>query len=107
MATIRTVHAALDEALAHHNAGRVAEAKPIYEAVLQQQPDNPVALHQLGLIASVRSAERSVISAVLSGSRDLALQAFATHPLVGDLALARKLLEDTLSATPSLGRLLR
>ena len=40
----------LAEALRRHHAGRVDEARALYEAVLAQEPDNAHALHFLGLI---------------------------------------------------------
>jgi protein O-GlcNAc transferase len=46
-----TLEQALQLALDHHRAGRLAEAEPIYRQVLAQQPDHPEALHLLGLIA--------------------------------------------------------
>jgi protein O-GlcNAc transferase len=41
----------LDAALAHHRAGRTAQAKTIYHQILQVQPGQPDALHLLGLLA--------------------------------------------------------
>jgi tetratricopeptide (TPR) repeat protein len=40
----------LDAGLAHHEAGRLAEAAAVYREVLKQSPDNPDALNLLGLI---------------------------------------------------------
>ena len=42
---------ALERALQHHSAGRLAEAESIYQQVLQSDPNQPVALHLLGVIA--------------------------------------------------------
>ncbi|MDN7492155.1 tetratricopeptide repeat protein [Burkholderia sp. AU45274] len=42
---------ALQTALAHHQAGRLAEAKTLYDAILTAQPGQPDALHFLGLLA--------------------------------------------------------
>lgn len=47
MATIKDVLAA---ALAHHQAGRLAQAAAGYQAVLDTQPDHPDALHLLGVV---------------------------------------------------------
>ena len=41
----------LENALAHHQAGRIKLAKRRYEEVLLKQPDQPDALHLLGVIA--------------------------------------------------------
>ena len=39
-------------ALRHHQAGRLAEAEPLYQQVLAQQPEHPNALILLGMIAN-------------------------------------------------------
>jgi protein O-GlcNAc transferase len=41
----------LNTALAHHQAGRLTEAKSIYDTILQANPRHPDALHFLGLLA--------------------------------------------------------
>jgi tetratricopeptide (TPR) repeat protein len=41
---------AIDEGLAHHEAGRLAEAEDLYRQVLEQDPDHPDALNLLGVI---------------------------------------------------------
>jgi hypothetical protein len=43
-----SVDAAMDLALQHHNAGRFAEAEQVYRSILEQVPENPYALHNLG-----------------------------------------------------------
>ena len=51
-------------------------------------------LHQLGLVATVRAAERAVAEAALSRSEHALLRAFVTHPLVGSLDAARALAQS-------------
>ncbi|MFN4241922.1 MAG: tetratricopeptide repeat protein [Tepidisphaerales bacterium] len=46
-----TVQQALDLALKHHHAKNYVEAERIYRQILAQQPNNPDALHLLGMIA--------------------------------------------------------
>jgi 6-phospho-beta-glucosidase len=70
-------------------------------------PLAPLDLHQLGLIASVRASEQAVIGAVTQQSRELALRAFAIHPLVGSPTIARRLLDGVLADDPALAELLR
>ncbi len=41
----------IQNALSHHQAGRLQEAEAIYQSILQEQPQNPRALHLLGVIA--------------------------------------------------------
>jgi protein O-GlcNAc transferase len=42
---------ALESGVQHHSAGRLAEAESLYYQVLKSIPDQPVALHLLGVIA--------------------------------------------------------
>ena len=46
-----TIQQVIDLAVQHHNAGRLPEAESIYQQILQTNPDQPVALHLLGVIA--------------------------------------------------------
>ncbi|PMS22528.1 glycosyltransferase [Trinickia dabaoshanensis] len=41
----------LNKALAHHQAGRLADAKTLYARILSAQPKHPDALHFMGLLA--------------------------------------------------------
>ena len=45
------IQQSLDLAVQHHTAGRLPEAESIYQQILQVDPDQPVALHLLGVIA--------------------------------------------------------
>ena len=46
--SMNDIHDTLQSALAHHQAGRLAEAKTLYDAILTAQPGQPDALHFLG-----------------------------------------------------------
>ena len=46
-----TIQQAIDLAVQHHNAGRLPQAERIYQQILQIDPNQPVALHLLGVIA--------------------------------------------------------
>lgn len=46
-----SIEQAIDFAMGHHNAGDLQQAKKIYEQVLQIDPNQPVVLHLLGVIA--------------------------------------------------------
>jgi len=70
-------------------------------------PLPPLTLHELGLVCAVRAAERAVIDATVYGSRELALRAFAVHPLVGSPRIARRLLDGVLADYPGLAESLR
>ena len=47
--------------------------------------------HELGLMCTVKSCERAIVTAALTGSQAAALRAFALHPLVASLGAARAL----------------
>ncbi len=68
-------------------------------------PQDAPAPAQLELMQRVKDVEHLVVLAAGSGVREAALQAFARHPLVGDAALAGKLLAGYEAAFPELGRL--
>ena len=44
----------IDQALAHHQAGRLLQAEAIYRRILKAQPDDADALHLLGVVAHQR-----------------------------------------------------
>ncbi|WP_113700044.1 6-phospho-beta-glucosidase [Nonomuraea lactucae] len=66
---------------------------------------DPLPGHALGLVASVKAVEQAVIEAAETGSRAAALRAFATHPLVDSVGVARRLLEHYERELPQLGYL--
>ena len=53
----------------------------------------PVAGEMLGLMAQVKAAEQLIIEATRERSRELAWRAFAAHPLVDSVAVARLLVD--------------
>jgi 6-phospho-beta-glucosidase len=70
-------------------------------------PAEPLDLHQTGLVCAVRAAERAVIQAVTTRSREAALRAFLIHPLVGSPTVARRLLDGVLADHAQVAELLR
>ncbi|MFJ6696390.1 6-phospho-beta-glucosidase [Streptomyces sp. NPDC091272] len=61
--------------------------------------------HEAGLVAAVKAVERCVLAAGESGSAQEAVKAFALHPLVDSVQVARRLLEGYRNAHPGLGYL--
>lgn len=53
-ASLRDLQRSLDEAVAHHQAGRLAEAGRLYQMVVDAQPRATPALHLLGVVAYQR-----------------------------------------------------
>ncbi|MCF3183157.1 6-phospho-beta-glucosidase [Streptomyces polychromogenes] len=65
----------------------------------------PLPLHAVGLVTSVKAAERAVLAAAASGSRADAVKAFALHPLVDSVSVARRLLDGYAAEHPGLAYL--
>lgn len=61
--------------------------------------------HAVGLVQSVKFAERTVIRAALEGSREDAIAAFALHPLIDGVGVARRLLDEACRRFPELAHL--
>ena len=55
-------------------------------------PVSPLPGHALGLVQQVKAVDELVIRAATEQSRSLAVQAFALHPLVDSVNVARELL---------------
>ncbi|MET9951247.1 6-phospho-beta-glucosidase [Streptomyces sp. NPDC006339] len=53
----------------------------------------PLPSHAVGLVTAVKAVEREVLAAAESGSRAAAVRAFALHPLVDSVTVARRLVE--------------
>ncbi|MCR6487592.1 6-phospho-beta-glucosidase [Amycolatopsis sp. OK19-0408] len=66
---------------------------------------DPLPDHALGLVTAVKAVERATIEAATTGSRAAALRAFALHPLVGSVPVARRLLDAYAAAHPELAYL--
>ena len=62
------------------------------------QPTDPLAPEMLGLVQHAKAYERLTIEAALTGSRDTALKALVTNPLVGDVDRAAPMLDALLDA---------
>ncbi|MFI2733857.1 6-phospho-beta-glucosidase [Streptomyces sp. NPDC018711] len=62
----------------------------------------PLPYHAVGLVTAVKAVEREVLAAVESGSRATAVKAFALHPLVDSVAVARRLVEGYTAEHPGL-----
>jgi predicted O-linked N-acetylglucosamine transferase (SPINDLY family) len=69
-----TIEQAMQVALAHHQANRLAEAEAIYREVLSQVPDHGGALHLLGVLAGQVGRPAAAI--------ELIARAIAVNPVV-------------------------
>ncbi|MET9254769.1 6-phospho-beta-glucosidase [Streptomyces sp. NPDC003717] len=66
---------------------------------------DPLPAHAAGLVTAVKAVEREVLEAARTGSRAAALRAFALHPLVDSVTVARRLLDGYARAHPGLAHL--
>jgi 6-phospho-beta-glucosidase len=66
---------------------------------------DPLPGHATGLVCAVKAVEREVLSAAASGSRTTAVKAFALHPLVDSVDVARRLVEGYTAVHPGLAYL--
>ncbi|MFF0593681.1 6-phospho-beta-glucosidase [Streptomyces antibioticus] len=65
----------------------------------------PLPGHAAGLVTAVKAVEREVLAAAESGSRATAVKAFALHPLVDSVNVARRLVEGYREVHPGLAYL--
>ncbi|MBT2364468.1 6-phospho-beta-glucosidase [Streptomyces sp. ISL-10] len=66
---------------------------------------DPLPGHATGLVTSVKAVEREVLEAAGSGSRAAAVKAFALHPLVDSVSVARRLIDAYRAEHPGLAYL--
>ncbi|WP_330286554.1 6-phospho-beta-glucosidase [Streptomyces sp. NBC_00576] len=66
---------------------------------------DPLPDHASGLVCSVKAVEREVLAAAESGSRSTAVKAFALHPLVDSVNVARRLVDGYTAVHPGLAYL--
>ena len=67
---------------------------------------DPLPYHAVGLVTAVKAVERAVLDAAASGSRADAVRAFALHPLVDSVSVARRLVDGYTQVHPGLSYLL-
>ncbi|MFH9726664.1 6-phospho-beta-glucosidase [Streptomyces sp. NPDC017254] len=66
---------------------------------------SPLPYHAVGLVTAVKAVEREVLAAAESGSRATAVKAFALHPLVDSVTVARRLVDGYTAEHPGLAYL--
>jgi 6-phospho-beta-glucosidase len=66
---------------------------------------DPLPGHAAALVGAVKAVEREVLAAAASGSRARAVAAFALHPLVDSVEVARRLVEEYTAVHPGLAYL--
>jgi 6-phospho-beta-glucosidase len=74
---------------------------------LEVLPGNGLPQAQAELVARVKEVERTTIRAAVTGSRALALEALAAHPVMTSRAAAERILDGYLALLPALSERLR
>ena len=89
------------------DAGRLAVIRSILQAMAQGHPRAPEVRVAQSLEEAVAGTDSvfGAIRAALEGSLDLAVAAFAHHPLIDGVGVARELLERARAEFPELGYL--
>lgn len=94
-------------ALSGLDADAVVEVPAVVDgAGARALPSSPPDLFQIGLMQQVKAVERLTIEAAVTGSSDAALKAFALHPLVDSVSVARDLLRGYVEAIPEVAAVL-
>jgi 2-polyprenyl-3-methyl-5-hydroxy-6-metoxy-1,4-benzoquinol methylase len=87
----------LEEALEHHQAGRLGEAEHIYRAILRSQPHHPDASHLLGVVAAQRAQPERAVELIENAIR-LDPTVAAYHSNLGKALRAQDLHDAATSA---------
>jgi 6-phospho-beta-glucosidase len=66
---------------------------------------SPLDDHAAALVTSVKAVDRAILDAATGGARSAALKAFALHPLVDSVGVARRLLDGYRAHHPELAYL--
>lgn len=87
----------LQQALAHHQAGRLQQAERLYRDILAREPEHPDALHLLGVIAHQTGQHEQAVALI-----ELAIQvqprAPAYHNNLGEVLTALNRLDQAIAA---------
>lgn len=94
-----TIHGLPDDAVVE--VPTLVDANGVHP-LTTDQPD----LHQVGLMSLVKSVERHTIAAALTGSKEEAVAAFALHPLVDSVTVARSLVAGYIERIPEVAAVL-
>lgn len=67
-------------------------------------PQAPLTGPELGLVTTVKACEELVIEAALTGDRELAWKALASHPLVDSITVAKDVLDAYIEKNPAIAK---
>ena len=92
-----TIQQALDLAVQHHTAGRLSDAESIHQQILRSDPNQPIALHLLGVIAHQVGKNDTAVDLI---ARALAIKPdyVEAHPNLGNTLQKTGRLEDAVAS---------
>jgi tetratricopeptide (TPR) repeat protein len=91
------VQSALREAIAHHKAGRLAQAEDGYRRILAEAPQHPGALHMLGLLA-FHTGNNDLAVRLIGEAISRAPDFPAAHSDLGNALLAQGRAQDAIAS---------
>jgi predicted O-linked N-acetylglucosamine transferase (SPINDLY family) len=92
-----TISDALELAIGHHGAGRLAEAEALYRQVLAAQPNHAEAHHLLGVIAQ-QCGRADVAAELIRRAIELGLRTASAHSNLGEAYRRTGRLDDAIAA---------
>ena len=108
-AQILAIKGRLKRALVQHRAGQLNDAEALYQGILNEAPEQPDALHLLGLIRGEQGQEHIGIELIERALRVRPLAAAYHHNIaglyrrVGEMALAKARFQDAFTLKPDYG----
>jgi tetratricopeptide (TPR) repeat protein len=108
-AQILAIKVRLKQALVQHRAGQLSDAEALYQGILNDAPEQPDALHLLGLIRGEQGQEHIGIELIERALRKRPLAAAYHHNIaglyrrVGEMALAKARFQDAFTLKPDYG----
>jgi tetratricopeptide (TPR) repeat protein len=92
-----SVEQALQLAVQHHNAGRLSEAETLYKKVLGSNPNQPDALHLLGVIAS-QAGHNDIALDLITQSLVISPNCAEAHNNLGKILKEQGKLDEAISS---------
>jgi tetratricopeptide (TPR) repeat protein/2-polyprenyl-3-methyl-5-hydroxy-6-metoxy-1,4-benzoquinol methylase len=92
-----TIQQAIDVAVQHQSVGELTNAKSIYENILQTEPDHPVALHLLGVVA-LQSGKNDIAVDLIRKALAIKPDYADAHSNLGGALLQMREMDDAVSS---------
>jgi len=94
---LRQIQQNLKQAVRHHGAGRLPKAESLYQQVLQADPENPYALHLLGVIANQAGDNKRAVE-LISKALEIAPNYADAHNNLGNALREQGQMKEALAS---------